>query len=200
MKKHHFIFFQLGGKVDHKSALVAHNKADALLDSWASIDARLSTVKSVVSGHFNDLDAKIQGERERIADTFAALAGECSAILEEKRRAAVGTVDTLSGNLRAAFDGFSRISRDVEEKTAALSALCAKAKAPGVPRGERRAAAKRAREILAYLEAYYAPLRNATPPSLEVEAAEEFRPVVSVGSSMKDFSEHLKDYATLVNI
>ena len=183
--------------MDHKAISLAHSRADALLESWSAIDARLCGVKSTVSGHFNEVDAKIQRERARISDTFATLSGECSAILEEKRQAAVGTIDVLSENLRTAFDGFSRISRDVEEKTAALSAIYAKARGPG-PQSQRRAAAKRAREILAYLEAYYAPLRNATLPSLEVEAAEEFRPVVSMGSSMKSFSEHLKDYATFV--
>lgn len=147
----------------------------------------------------NALDAQIQNEKERISDTFIALSSECSAVLEEKRKTAMGTIDSLSKNLHSAFGGIARISRDVEEKTAALSALYAKATADG-PRSQKRAAAKRVREILEYLDACYAPLLDAPLPELgQEDVTQTFRPVVSVGSSVKSFNEHVKDYASLVD-
>lgn len=184
--------------MDQKYATATHGKVEALLDSWNLVSTRLNIISSTISSRSDTLDAQVQSERTRISDTFTTLSAECSEILEERRQTAVGTIESLSKNLRAAFEGFARISHDVEEKTATLSAIIAKASANG-PRSQRRAAAKRAREILKYLDACYAPLLGAQLPDVSADMISEFRPIVSVGSSIKSFGEHVKDYATLID-
>lgn len=177
---------------------------DTLLDSWSSIKDSLCAVSEVLSSRVEGLDSRLQEARTEIADTFATLTGEFSAIIEAKRSKAIDVVNTLEKNLRSAFAELSHITRDVEEKTAALAAFYAKARDVRCPRGQRRVAAKKARETLRYLEVCYEPLLRTPLPSLSSDeaalAVSSFQPVVSLGASLKNFSEHIKEYASLVEV